>query len=369
MKEDFVTPVGRLVQGNPFEAQTTNMQGQPLMTMAGQPTQRYFVAVAFAKTDQAFAAFYQKLVNVARAGFPQLFNAQGQCSHPRFSWKLIDGDGVDDNGKPNSSKPGFAGHWVVKFSSSFAPKCFYAGRYQPQDQIQDPNAIPRGYYVRITGSIEGNNNPQKPGLYVNLSGVELVGGSPSDIIQTGPDMGAIFSAAGAAQLPPGVAAAIPGAAPQMGMMPGAPAQFPQGLPMAAPAAAPGLPGVPLQQGAPMGLPQVPSAAPGIGGMPAMPGLAPAPAAPAMMSPANVPPQPLAVAPNPAFLAGPGAAPGAAMPGVGIPAPQLAPALGAMPAAPSSPQVTPAAAQAGHTYQSLRAAGYDDAALRANGYIV
>ena len=72
MKTDFLTPVGRLVQGDPFEAQTKNMQGQPLVTMSGQPTQRYFIAVAFRKDDANFGAFYQKLVEVARGSFPNL---------------------------------------------------------------------------------------------------------------------------------------------------------------------------------------------------------------------------------------------------------------------------------------------------------
>ena len=165
MKADFLTPVGRLVQGNPFEAQTKNMTGQPLVTKSGQPTQRYFIAVAFPKADQAFLALYQKIAEVARGSFPHLFNAQGQCTHPRFSWKVMDGDGVDENGKSNATKEGFAGCWILKFQSSFAPRCFYAGKYQPHEQIQDPKAIPRGYYVRVAGSMEGNDDPNKPGVY------------------------------------------------------------------------------------------------------------------------------------------------------------------------------------------------------------
>lgn len=374
MKTDFLTPVGRLVQGDPFEPQTKNMQGQPLVTMSGQPTQRYFIAVAFRKDDANFGAFYQKLVEVARGSFPNLFNAQGQCSHPRFSWKLMDGDGVDENGKSNATKEGFAGHWVVKFSSSFAPRCFHAGHYQPHEQIQDKNAIQRGYFVRVAGTIEGNDNAQKPGLYVNLSMVELAGVGP--VITSGPDAAAVFGGAapalpqGAQPLPmhAGQAAPfVPGGAPQM---PGSPAGMPSAAApaMGAPGSLPGnFPAAPAP--AVPGLPQMPTAAQ------SMPiGVAPG-ATTYPTSPAPVAAAPVAVPPNPAFLAGPGGAPGAAAPAVGMPAPAMAPGVGApsaypsnpAPVAPAVPQMT--AAAGGATYEQFRAQGWSDEQMRAQGYLV
>lgn len=272
-KTDFLTPVGRLVQGDPFEPQTTDQQGKPLVTLSGQPTQRYFIAVAFKKDDPAFPALYQKLVEIARGSFPQLFDAAGNCTHPRFSWKLMDGDGVDDNGKPNANKEGFAGHWVVKFQSSFAPRCFHAGHYQPHEQIQDKNAIQRGYFVRVAGTIEGNDNVTRPGIYVNLSMVELAGVGP--VITSGPDASAVFGSA-APNLPQGA----------------------QPLPMNASLPAPAL------------------VAPGL---PSTPGMAPI-ASTATTSPTN----PLPVPPHPGFLAGPAVPP----PPVPAPAvPQLTAAAG------------------------------------------
>src|SRR6478736_3028764 len=214
MKTEFLTPVGRIVQGDPMEAQTKNMQGQPLMTQSGQPTQRYFCALAFPKLvngqpNPEFNELWAKLSQVAAAGFPAL-QSQGALLPPwdprcRFSWKVMDGDGIDDNNKPNANKEGFAGHWVVKFSSSFAPRCFHAGHYAPHEQITDPKAIQRGYYARVAGTIEPNGNAQKPGLYVNLSMVELVIARPDLVITSGPDAGAVFGAAPAAApagLPP-----------------------------------------------------------------------------------------------------------------------------------------------------------------------
>lgn len=305
MKLDFLTPVGRLVQGDPFEAQTKDQQGKPLMTQGGQPTQKYFIAVAFPKTDAAFGTFYGQMQQAAKAAFPHLFDAAGNCTHPRFSWKLIDGDGMDDNGKSNANKEGFAGHWVVKFASTFPPKCFYAGRYQPHEQIQDKNAIPRGFYVRVAGTMEGNGQTLKPGLYMNLNMVELA--AEGVRITSGPDAGAVFGAfapalpSGASPLP------INSGAPVGNAMPGLPASAP---------AAPALP--PIPSGA---APMAPLAAPGVATSP----ISPPPALP--------------VTPNPAILATP------------VPARQLT------------------AAANGHTYESLIAGGWTDEMLRANGLML
>jgi hypothetical protein len=113
--------------------------------------------------------------------------------HPNFAYKVIDGDGPDQNGKLNSTKDGFAGHWVVRFASSYPPRLFYAGRYAANEQIQEKGAIKRGYYVRVSGTVEGNANAQRPGIYVNLDMVELSAYGPE--IVSGPDAGEAFGAA------------------------------------------------------------------------------------------------------------------------------------------------------------------------------
>lgn len=230
MSNEFLSPVGRLVQGDAFEPQTKDSQGAPLTVKtgpnAGQPTQKYFAGVAFAKNDPAWPAFQAQIMAVGRAAFPQFFDAAGNCTHPSFAWKIIDGDvGFDQNGRANNSKEGFPGHYVVRFTSSYPPKCFYAGRYQPHEQIQDKMAIRRGYYVRIAGTVEGNGNMQKPGVYMNLNMIELV--AQGKEITSGPDAASVFGKAPAAALPPG-AIPLPGqtvaapATPAM-MAPAAPA--------------------------------------------------------------------------------------------------------------------------------------------------
>lgn len=235
VSEKFLTPVGRLVQGDLFEPQTKDQQGNLRVIKtgpnAGQPNPQYFIAVAFAKNDPAWPAFHAVLDRVARQSFPTLFpNPQAGCSHPQFAWKIVDGDGIDTSGKPNSGKEGFAGHWVVRFATSYAPKCFHKGHYAPHELITDPKAIRRGYYVRVAGSVAGNGQAQKPGLYVNLDMVELSG--YGDEISSGPDATSVFGAS-APVLPAGASATPAGGAPAM-------------TPPPAPAAPPPAPAAPVQ---------------------------------------------------------------------------------------------------------------------------
>lgn len=345
-KTRFTSPVGRLVQGSLDEPQTKDAQGNPRVVKtgpnAGQPNPQYFIAVAFPKADPQgeFGAFYGELVRQAAADFPNLFPnaAQGDftCVHPQFSYKVVDGDGPDQNGKPNSDKEGFAGHWVVRFASSYPPRCFHAGRYGAHEQIQEKGAIKRGYFVRVNGSIDGNGNAQRPGLYVNLDMVELSAYGPE--ITSGPDAETAFSGgpaalpAGASATPIGGAPAAPGAPP----MPGTPAP-----------AAPGAPAAPLAPAAPAAAAPLPAA-----GSPAAASPAAPPYAGYMAPPAG---------PTPAAAPGAPAAPAAS------PAPPV-------PTAPPSPTASPTsgtltAAAGGATYEQLIAAGWTDDTLRQHGLMV
>lgn len=385
-KQEFLSPVGRMVQGNPFEKQTKDHQGRPLTVKtganAGQPTQRYFIAVAFAKNDPAFPAFYALLHNAARAGFPTLFDAQGNCLARDFSFKVADGDStaISKPGEtPNAQKEGFAGHWVVKFSSSFPPRVFYTGKYAAHEAIQDPNVLRRGYYVRVAGTVEGNGQNDKPGIYVNLSLVEFAGIGPE--ITSGPDANSIFG---------GNAAALPqGAQPlpmnagngQPAMMPGmqAPQQYqqpmqPQGMPQFAPPG--GQPSVMPTFAPPAGPSAMPGGVPGV--MPNMQPQQPVmhPNNPAAgYTPAAMPPG-MAVQPHPGILAGPGmsAPPQQAygVPGVPMAAPQGMPGMMPQMQAPGmvqQPVHQMTAAAQGYTYEQFIANGHTDASLRQQGLML
>lgn len=313
MSTQFLTPVGRLVQGDLLTAQTKDNKGQPLVVKTGpnkgQPTQRFFMAIAIPKTagathwmsDPNMLAFATVIYTEAKNGYGTLFNAQGQCTHPRFAWKVADGDGVDADGKPNASKPGHAGCWIIKFSSSFAPKVLMNGAY-----VNDPNAVKRGYFVRVAGNCAPNTGSDVPGIYLNHEAVEFC--AYGEEIRSGIDAISVFGAAGAAALPPG-ATMTPPAPTGNGGLPGAPAM------------APAMAGAPPMQP----------------GMPAM-----APAAPAMPAPNH------AFVANAAAPAMPGMAP--AMPGMAPQAPMMAPQAPMAPAAPAAPVYVPTQAAQGFTLE-------------------
>jgi hypothetical protein len=253
--------------------------------------------------------------------------------HPNFAYKVIDGDGPDQNGKLNSTKEGFADHWVVRFASAYPPRLFYAGRYAAHEQIQEKGAIKRGYYVRVSGTVEGNANAQRPGIYVNLDMVELSAYGPE--IVSGPDATEAFGAAPTA-LPPGAS----------------PTPLTPPTPAPAGPGAPATPSAPAMPGPGAAAPPLPSAGPA-----AAPPL-PAAASPAPASPAMPPAQPYAGYMQPP---GPTPAPGAApVASPGPPAPSTAP----LPTASPSRVMLPAAN--GHTYESLIAAGWTDDTLRQHG---
>ena len=250
MAEILLSPVGRLVQGDPFKAQDKDQKGNLRVVKsgpnAGQPNPQFFIAVAYSKTDPVTQAewgpYRARLDQIAKVSFPLLFPdtpLPGQplhlgagggtvgCTHPSFAWKIIDGDGYDDSGQPWSKREGFAGHWVVRYSSGYAPKVYPVGRHSPLDQItaEQSHLVRRGYYVRVSSGVESNGDVSKPGLYQNLNMLELVGQGPE--IRGGVDASQAFGAPVA--LPAG-ATALPGSPPP--------------APVTAPAVAAPLPPVP-----------------------------------------------------------------------------------------------------------------------------
>lgn len=322
MATEFVTPVGRLVQGDPLKAVTTDRSGNPLLVKTGpnkgKPTQQFFISVAFPKMTEnpqtkvmepnpGYAAFYNILYAEGRRGYPQMFDAQGNCVHPRFTFKVMDGDGVDNNGVPNNTKEGFAGHWVVKFVTQYAPKLIdLQGQY-----IIDPSAIKRGYFVRVFGNTEANLGSDVPGVYVNHTGIQLCGWGQE--ISGGADIAAAFAAAGAVVLPPGASA----------------------TPLA-PAAMPALPGV---QGGPPPQQMTPPMQP-----PAMH------TPPPMQPPGAMPP------PNHGFVQG------AMQPGVqGGPPPMMPP--------PAAPQYIMTPKAQGWAREEWHRSGYTDEVLLAQGFMI
>ena len=238
---EILSPIGKLVQGSVWElSDQTDDKGQPKKNDDGTPVKRAYFAIAVEKSNPEWGPFWAKLVQVGQSGYPQYFANGNMPGLKDFAYKVTDGDGIDKKGNPNANKPGFAGCWVIKFSSSFLPRCYEKGKYAKHEQLQDPRAIKPGYFVRVGAIVRPNIGSQSPGLYVNadLVSLEFVG----EEIVFGRDASAAFAGAQGGYVPQG--------AQQLGAQTGMPAQQPQGM-------------MPAQQPAPGGVP--------MGGMPMMPG--------------------------------------------------------------------------------------------------
>jgi len=219
MSSYYVSPVGRFVGGDCFVGMTTDAEGSPLLTKSGpnigQPRTQFIIILAIAKNDPAWPEMAARISEAAKSAFPTLPAAQGPITGTGFAFKVTDGDSTVPNGKGVApcSREGYPGHWVVKFSGGYAPKCFTLGG---ASVITDPQQVLRGYYLRVQYSVAGNGSPMRPGIFINPHLVELV--AKGEIISTGPDPRAVFSAPPPV-LPPGAqsspgAGAFPPIAPQ-----------------------------------------------------------------------------------------------------------------------------------------------------------
>lgn len=267
-------PVGRVVMGSLSEAQTKDANNQPLTIktgpQAGQPTQKYFFAVAIPKTPTdnghwANTAWGRKIWELGHAAWPQ-----GQAQAPTFAWKIDDGDSQVPNkkGRVPAKTEGFPGCWIVSFSSTFAVKTYDA----KGSTAVDPKSIKLGHFVEVFGTVDSNKNLANPGVYINHSMVAHAGFGPE--ISRGPDPTAVGF--GNQALPAGASATPP----------------PSMQPPPATVAPPGVP--------------PPVAAP----------------TPAAVAPPAVQPPPTAVAAHPGFMAPP--VPGATVAAPPPPAPAAGP---------------------------------------------
>jgi len=313
MSVSILFPVGRVVQGSPGRYneskprpgevpkvyRTGEHQGQPLrswffaLAIPKQPGQSHWSQVVLpagvqpGTKDAEMYAWGQKILQVGANAFPTLYQGRD------FSWKVEDGDDPTPNkrGRKNAETEGFPGHWIVKFSTSAwnGIRCYTRENGQMK-QLEDPSVIKTGYYVQVSGSVDGNGvkpgTSDTPGVYMNPDLVLLVGYGAE--IYSGPDAEEAFG---------GVTAALPAGASATPL--GVTSMPLPGVPAAGVAAAP----APVVH-----LPAVPDAPP-IPGM--VPGGVVPPVAPTLAAPAA----PVLVAPNPAFAAIPAvpAVPAAAPP--------------------------------------------------------
>lgn len=263
---DFNTPVGRLVQGGMTMRQKTDMDTNQPVVENGQPVMEVFFALAFPKVlpngqpNVEFDNFRSMYQQVAAAAWPALFpqGPTGPCTHPRFSMKYQDGDGVDQSGKSVAGKEGFAGHHIIKFTTAYPVRCFHEGKFGPHEEIQQvDDTFKRGCWVRVFGEVKTNNasGTQVPGIVFYPKLVSFIDKGVE--IKSGPDAQAAFGNAPVGWRPPASASPIPtGGAPAVA----APAVS---VPTPAPAVTAPAISVPTPGAAPV-VPTPPAAAPAAG---------------------------------------------------------------------------------------------------------
>lgn len=290
--------------------------------------------------------------------FANLINPQTQrIDTSTFAWKIDDGDDPTPRGErmiPLNKREGHAGCWIINLKSGGLPK-IYDDNSQP---LLDNGAIKRGWWVEVFGSVQGNSQAKKPGVYLNHQMVSYR--APDKEISYGPDVKA--AGFGKFALPTGVSAqpigpttnfpaaggGLPGALPAGGL----PAQgaaivgAPAGLPVGAPV---GLPGQSLAGG-------FTGAVPGLGGASVQGVTGTVAVSPAQTFPSNG--APTAVQPRPGFL----------QPQVGL-APAGAPAIPVAPVTAAGPVLSPALVAAGVTWQQMLAGNWTVESARAAGHVV
>lgn len=210
------TITGRIVQGDVNQAQppkkdpaTKQVKINPA---TGQPYPgQYFVALAVPKNDPNWPAIKAGLDAEAKAAWPQFFGTPPAglvigpelpvgCTNPKFANKIIDGDGHDDQGQPYSAKEGYAGHWVVKIASQYAPKV-WSWRNGWEETIHTGVKVKCGDYVSISGTCVSNQSQQSPGMYMNLGAVAFEREGPAIVSAAAVDPNAAFGARGGNGVP------------------------------------------------------------------------------------------------------------------------------------------------------------------------
>lgn len=184
---ELLFPVGRMVGGSCYTANTKDANGQPLVTKkgpnAGQPRVKYDMAVAFEKkgtTDWKQTEWGAKIYQLAAGTMPQ------QVVRPDFAFKIVDGDSQIPNKKGNKpcDRTGYPGHWVVYFSNGSAPKICNANG---SAFLTEANAIKPGNCVQVLAFVKPNMDTGNPGVYISQSIVALSGYHPDGEISYTPD--------------------------------------------------------------------------------------------------------------------------------------------------------------------------------------
>jgi len=199
------TPVGRLISGDPWNKQTTDMDNRPIP----EDKQPFWFAVAIEKNAPGMNEMLGLMFKAAQAGYGQAGHIMAQINMglaaTAFSWKIADGDEMRPNpttGQQELRWKHGAGCWIVKFSTTIQIK---AAKYHGDKGVYcDPSEIKRGFYVVVAYSTSANGNMDKTaGIYLNPETVILVPSDAEELV-SGPSLEQQVGAGPGAYMPSGV---------------------------------------------------------------------------------------------------------------------------------------------------------------------
>ena len=168
--ESIKFPVGRIVSGSLYRLNDRNMDGELLTYKTGAKIgqQRYsvFFAIAIKKnpgeTHFSQTAWGKKLWAIGHAAHPTAAQSRD------YAWKVVDGDSKEMNteGVAPCQREGWAGHWIVKFNNSEIPRIgqWVNGKYE---DLMQGDFVKPGYFIEVVADVEGNGTAKTPGLYLN----------------------------------------------------------------------------------------------------------------------------------------------------------------------------------------------------------
>lgn len=187
----ILSPVGRLVMGHCFnEFKSDEPKYVKNGPNAGQLRKQFFIGLAVSKLNPGCMTLIKTIMDTAKEAWPDQFDEKGKPKREDFAHKMIDGDSKKPNteGKVPCERPGFPGCYVFRFTSGYVPRVYNAKK----ELITDIDAIKRGYFIRVSGTVRGNSSSKRPGVYLNHNEIQLIGYGEEIVSESSKNHGKAF---------------------------------------------------------------------------------------------------------------------------------------------------------------------------------
>jgi hypothetical protein len=192
-----------MIGGSLYKAQPRlDNFGKPKIGNDGKPSTAFNFGYAIPKSS---AGDWRQLDWGAQIYAVGKLASPGVCESPGFAWKVTDGDSTVQNkkGKRPCDREGYAGHWVLWFSQSWAPKVV------AKDGTEDPaltftEAVVPGDNIQVYMAVKSNMPSPTPGVYLNPIAVAFQSKGTRIELRDAVDTRAVFGGGASAPAVPAV---------------------------------------------------------------------------------------------------------------------------------------------------------------------